>query len=217
MQLAREAAELEAAQPGGGARRGRALLADGPARRRGGRARRAHGPGGRARTQRAAAGGRRARRSDRHRRRAGGGRRRAAGRPVGQHPLAGGSGPSRPRAASSTSARSSIRCAAWSTCACASPTRTRRCARTPSSRSPSRPTAAPRVVVPAEAVVTDDQQLVRLRAARTTSPARLERRAVVPGRQRGGEVEILAGLQPGETYVAKGAILLLNAIDLARE
>jgi len=27
----------------------------------------------------------------------------------------------------------------------------------------------------------------------------------------------VTGLAPGETYVAKGAILLLNAIDLARE
>ena len=46
---------------------------------------------------------------------------------------------------------------------------------------------------------------------------RLDRRAVTLGHQRGGKAEIVAGLAPGETYVAKGAILLLNAIELARE
>lgn len=71
-----------------------------------------------------------------------------------------------------------------------------------------------RVVIDATAVVTDDQRSFVF----VQSPARpqsLERRAVVPGRQREGRVEILSGLQPGETYVRKGALLLLNAIDLA--
>ena len=45
---------------------------------------------------------------------------------------------------------------------------------------------------------------------------RLQRRRVVPGRNREGKVEILDGLRPGETFVAKGALLLLNAIDLAQ-
>ena len=74
--------------------------------------------------------------------------------------------------------------------------------------------APPRVVVPAEAVVNDDQQsfvFVRGNDDRGT----LERRAVTPGVQRAGKAEIVTGLAPGETYVSKGAILLLNAIDLA--
>lgn len=77
------------------------------------------------------------------------------------------------------------------------------------------PVGAPRVVVPAEAVVTDDQEsVVFVRAGPEGAP--LERRSVVPGRQRAGEVEIASGLAPGETYVKRGAILLLNAVDLAR-
>jgi RND family efflux transporter MFP subunit len=71
-----------------------------------------------------------------------------------------------------------------------------------------------RVVVPAEAVVTDDQQsFVFVRG----DDGRLERREVALGRQRGGRVEIAGGLAPGETYVTKGAILLLNAVDLASQ
>jgi hypothetical protein len=31
-----------------------------------------------------------------------------------------------------------------------------------------------------------------------------------------GKVEILKGVEPGDTYVTKGAILLLNAIDLSQ-
>ncbi len=74
----------------------------------------------------------------------------------------------------------------------------------------------PRVVVPAEAVVSDDQQsFVFVQPA--DQPGRLERRPVTLGHQRAGKAEVVAGLAPGETYVAKGAILLLNAIDLARE
>ena len=45
----------------------------------------------------------------------------------------------------------------------------------------------------------------------------LVRREVRVGRQRDGRVEIAAGLAPGESYVEKGAILLLNAVDLAKE
>jgi multidrug efflux pump subunit AcrA (membrane-fusion protein) len=71
-----------------------------------------------------------------------------------------------------------------------------------------------RVVLPAEAVVTDDQRsFVFVRSA--DQPQRLERRLVTPGRRSEGQVEIVDGLAPGETYVAKGAILLLNAVDLA--
>jgi RND family efflux transporter MFP subunit len=73
-----------------------------------------------------------------------------------------------------------------------------------------------RVVIPAEAVVTDDQQsFVFVRNAE--HPGKLEKRVVVLGRQHGGRVEIVRGLAPGETYVTKGAILLLNAVDLASQ
>ena len=75
---------------------------------------------------------------------------------------------------------------------------------------------SPRVVIPAEAVVTDDQHsFVFVR--KTDQPQALERREVTLGRQRGGRVEIANGLAPGETYVTKGAILLLNAVDLASQ
>jgi multidrug efflux pump subunit AcrA (membrane-fusion protein) len=78
------------------------------------------------------------------------------------------------------------------------------------------PGAAQRVVVPAEAVVTDDQQsFVFVRGVE--QPGTIERREVGLGRQRGGRVEIVRGLEPGETYVTKGAILLLNAVDLASQ
>ena len=71
-----------------------------------------------------------------------------------------------------------------------------------------------RVVIPAEAVVTDDQQsFVFVRPSAEGNG--LERRRVALGRQQAGRVEITSGLKPGETYVTKGAILLLNAVDLA--
>jgi cobalt-zinc-cadmium efflux system membrane fusion protein len=71
-----------------------------------------------------------------------------------------------------------------------------------------------RVLLPAEAVVTDDQRsFVFVRSP--DQPERLERRLVTPGRRGDGQVEILSGLAPGETYVVKGAILLLNAVDVA--
>jgi len=69
-----------------------------------------------------------------------------------------------------------------------------------------------RVRVPAEAVVTEGQRSMVFVARGT---GKLERMAVTPGRQREGEVELRSGLQPGTRYVSKGAILLLNQIDLA--
>ena len=76
------------------------------------------------------------------------------------------------------------------------------------------PSGTPRVVVNAEAVVTEDQKsFVFVRSAK--EPGLLERREVTTGGQRDGRVEVLTGLSPGETYVSKGAILLLNAVDLA--
>ncbi len=72
----------------------------------------------------------------------------------------------------------------------------------------------PRVVVPAEAVVNDDQQsFVFVRPP--DDAAKLVRREITPGFQRAGKAEIVDGLAPGETFVSKGAILLLNAVDLA--
>jgi len=72
------------------------------------------------------------------------------------------------------------------------------------------------VLLPAEAVVTDDQlSFVFVRPA--DQPQRLERRRVTTGRRSEGQVEIIDGLSPGETYVSKGAILLLNAVDLASQ
>lgn len=71
-----------------------------------------------------------------------------------------------------------------------------------------------RVVTPARAVVTDDDRsyvFVQLPA----QPDSLQRREVTVGRQGHGLVEIASGLQPGETYVVEGAILLLNSIDIA--
>jgi cobalt-zinc-cadmium efflux system membrane fusion protein len=72
-----------------------------------------------------------------------------------------------------------------------------------------------RVLVPAEAVVTDDQRsFVFVRVS--NRPERLERRPVSLGRHREGHVEIVDGLSPGEAFVSKGALLLLNAVDLAQ-
>lgn len=79
-----------------------------------------------------------------------------------------------------------------------------------------KPEDRPLVVVPVEAVVTDDQEsFVFVRTA--GSETALERRKVTLGHQQGGQVEVLSGLAPGEAYVTKGALLLLNAVDLASQ
>ncbi len=70
------------------------------------------------------------------------------------------------------------------------------------------------LVVPAQAVVTDDQHAFVFVEA-SNNPRRLERRMVAVGRQREGQVEIVQGLKPGERIVTQGAILLLNAVSLA--
>ena len=44
---------------------------------------------------------------------------------------------------------------------------------------------------------------------------RLEPVEVVAGRRRDGVVELLSGLPVGARYVNKGALLLLNQVDLA--
>ncbi|MBF5041149.1 efflux RND transporter periplasmic adaptor subunit [Aggregicoccus sp. 17bor-14] len=69
-----------------------------------------------------------------------------------------------------------------------------------------------RVRVPEEAVVSEGEQSLVFVAR---APDRLERVPVVTGRRRGGEVELRSGLEPGARYVARGALLLLNQIDLA--
>ncbi len=74
------------------------------------------------------------------------------------------------------------------------------------------PAASLRVRVPSSAVVTDGEKSVVFVAK---SPSRLERVPVTLGRQRDGEVELLAGLAPGTRYVSSGALLLLNEVDLA--
>jgi membrane fusion protein, heavy metal efflux system len=69
-----------------------------------------------------------------------------------------------------------------------------------------------RVRVPSEAVVTDGPRQVVFLAR---EGGRLVRTPVTAGRDRDGETEILAGLPAGDRYVAKGALLLLNQIELA--
>ena len=69
------------------------------------------------------------------------------------------------------------------------------------------------VVTAADAVVTDDDHSFVF-VQSPGHPGTFERRNVVPGHRRGNQIEILSGLQPGDTYVSKGAILLLNATAL---
>jgi cobalt-zinc-cadmium efflux system membrane fusion protein len=76
--------------------------------------------------------------------------------------------------------------------------------------------AEKRIVVPAEAVVTDDQKsVVFVKKAVAGGATRLERREVKVGRVRDDRAEITSGLEDGDTYVSRGALLLLNALDLA--
>jgi cobalt-zinc-cadmium efflux system membrane fusion protein len=70
----------------------------------------------------------------------------------------------------------------------------------------------PRVRVPADAVLTDGHESVVLREDAT---GRLVRTPVAVGRERNGEVEIRSGLATGDRFVSRGAILVLNEIDLA--
>ncbi len=72
-------------------------------------------------------------------------------------------------------------------------------------------TALQRVRVPIEAVVSEGSKSLVFVAR---GPGRLETVEVVTGRQAEGEVEIKSGLEPGTRYVARGAILLLNQVDL---
>jgi cobalt-zinc-cadmium efflux system membrane fusion protein len=70
------------------------------------------------------------------------------------------------------------------------------------------------VRVPEAAVVTRGERLV---VFVSPTPGRLEPRAVVTGRRSGGEIEIRQGLEAGTRFVAKGALLLLNQVELVAE
>jgi cobalt-zinc-cadmium efflux system membrane fusion protein len=48
-----------------------------------------------------------------------------------------------------------------------------------------------------------------------SAPGKLERIPVVTGRRRDHKVELRSGITPGTKYVARGALLLLNQVDLA--
>jgi cobalt-zinc-cadmium efflux system membrane fusion protein len=69
-----------------------------------------------------------------------------------------------------------------------------------------------RVKIPDQAVVSEGTRSVVFVAR---GPGRLEPVDVVPGRRRDGEVEIRGGLAAGTRFVSKGALLLLNQVDLA--
>ena len=75
------------------------------------------------------------------------------------------------------------------------------------------PVTTPRIVLPSEAVVTDEQRsVVFVRAADQS----VQRRTVQVGRQRSGRVEVMGGVQAGEKVAVSGALLLLNALALSR-
>lgn len=70
------------------------------------------------------------------------------------------------------------------------------------------------VQVPEEAVVSDgDTSLMFV----SRGQGRLEKVKVEPGRHREGQVELRAGLTPGQAYVSRGALLLLNQVDLSAD
>ena len=68
------------------------------------------------------------------------------------------------------------------------------------------------VQVPASALVSDGARSVMFVKS---AQGGLERREVQPGRQAGGVVEILSGLEPGQVFVDKGGLLLENVIEMA--
>lgn len=65
--------------------------------------------------------------------------------------------------------------------------------------------------VPTESVVSDGMESV---VFVQTAPGRFRRTEVALGRQRGGLTEIRAGLRAGDRVVSRGALLLLNALDV---
>ena len=69
-----------------------------------------------------------------------------------------------------------------------------------------------RVRVPASAVVTNGERSV---VFVLRDEGRLERVPVTVGRRRDGEVDLRAGLAANSRYVARGALLLENTLELA--
>lgn len=74
--------------------------------------------------------------------------------------------------------------------------------------------ASPLVLVPDAAVVTHGNQTTVFVLA---APGRLEARTVQLGRRRDGLTEVRSGLDEGTRFVSKGALLLLNQVDLASD
>ena len=70
------------------------------------------------------------------------------------------------------------------------------------------------VRVPDAAVVTQGMVSVVFVA---TGPGRLEPRPVQLGRRRDGETEVRGGLEAGVRFVSRGALLLLNQVDLSSD
>lgn len=70
------------------------------------------------------------------------------------------------------------------------------------------------VRVPDAAVVTQGTRSVVFVAA---GPGRLEPRPVELGRRRDGETEVRGGLEAGVRFVSRGALLLLNQVDLSSD
>lgn len=75
-------------------------------------------------------------------------------------------------------------------------------------------TRTPRIRVPDAAIVTQGTQSVVFVA---TGPGRLEPSPVVVGRRANGETEVRTGLDEGARFVARGALLLLNQVQLSGE
>lgn len=74
------------------------------------------------------------------------------------------------------------------------------------------PTKAPSMLrVPSASIVSDGLDSV---VFVQTSPGHFKRTEVTIGRQRGGQTEIRAGLKVGDRIVVRGALLLLNALDM---
>jgi RND family efflux transporter MFP subunit len=70
------------------------------------------------------------------------------------------------------------------------------------------------VEIPATAIVSDgERQYVYVQEA---SPGRFTRREVITGSAHEGRMPVITGLQPGETIVEEGAILLDNQIDISQ-
>ncbi len=71
------------------------------------------------------------------------------------------------------------------------------------------------IVVSSDAVAAQNDKHVLF--VQGQKPGELLRRDVEIGRQREGKIEIIKGLNPGEEYVAKGTLLLLDATSLTSE